>query len=153
MGRLVSALVAIVFFLGCDLGPSKAPKGADITGRYALSSSSRAMLVGKKGYTNLPEEITIDLSADGSFKITNMPDCGFEPFGEGKGIFVNAIGNWRIGDAHSWTTLLDGWPLYFASDKVNSAVVMNRASPYRIFVIVGDPDSGENLEFETANLS
>jgi hypothetical protein len=135
----------------CDRAFTQQPKTTDLTGTYQLSKRSKDWLLKRKGYNALPvSEIT--LGADYSISILNLADCATNGFGHSAGTFVSGKGNWELEKDFV------GWGLNLHIDKGGSlreAVyagpwmgIRGRSAPYRLEIAIGDPDSGETIQYE-----
>ncbi len=94
-----------------------------------------------------PVHATIDLRADGSFQVANMPDCWLDLIP--KGAVDSASGNWRIEQHQEW------WAVNLRITKRNDsaldytlqAMLRRQKPPYLLHIILGDPDSANALVF------
>jgi len=137
------------------------PRQEDMTGTYRLTPSS-ARFVKRKGYANLPD-ICIILSADGTFEMQNMPDMWHNAFGRPNRKFDSGCGTWKLDSHDAGLATHPGITLDFDDVRGFSSSVYkngfvsfgalqlkNQKKPYRLQATIGDPDSGETLEFEKA---
>ena len=64
----------------------------DLVGTYHLSSATRRRM---RGSYELSTH-SLELKADGTFVLTNMPDWWKTPFGISEGALDSAVGTWRV---------------------------------------------------------
>lgn len=86
----------------------------------------------------------IELGADGTIKLTDIPDNWRDPTGAGEGALEEFVGTWLLAQEQ------DRWGLQLRrGDWVCSDCVMvvGQRAPYRLVVGVGDPDAGLGYEF------
>jgi hypothetical protein len=98
---------------------------------------------------------SITLLGDGTIIITNIPDWWLT-FGEPQGGFDSGRGTWSIQKHQEWWALSVGFTdtTQFASltnkpgGLGTEMMLVGEKSPYKIHLIVGDPDAGRGMEFE-----
>ncbi len=154
---LRSCLLSLLLFAaGCDSYTKVRPKQADVAGVYRPTTRTDQFLRARKGYAERDTYVT--LARDQSCKISNMPDLWLDGFGESRGGFDSYKGTWRL------TKHTNGWGVYLRLSWIGGAskgqkdresilvydrmMLAGERPPYRLQFIIGDPDSGESLEFE-----
>src|SRR5436190_23649773 len=90
-----SALLILASVAACDQVLVREPKPADIAGVYRLTSGTREFLRSSKGYESIPDS-TIELGADGTLVVRDLPDCLVVDFGESHGRFLSGRGTWKM---------------------------------------------------------
>lgn len=122
----------------------------DLAGVYRLTESSRDFLRTTKHYAAIPPS-EIELRPDSTISIRNLPDCAVDGFGNSGGRFLSGAGRWRV--EHDLTaTSIDviiepGGSLKDGGYLGSWLKVRRRSPPHILQVTVGDPDSGQSLEY------
>ncbi len=121
-----------------------------VAGKYNLTSRSHELL--ENMYKNVRTS-QLELKPDGTFFINNIASI-WSPFPTAGG-FENVKGNWRVGsDQSSWVVQLSITSVKQANGKLNQqrfetyAMLIGQDSPYILHFAIGDPDSGEALQYE-----
>ena len=100
-----------------------------------------------RGKYNPTVSTKLILRADGSFEMENMPDWWKNGFGESYGGFESNSGTWKLSDGGGTCWQID---LRFPNLGRSVGLLEHRfgGKPrYVIEVILGDPDSGEEMIF------
>lgn len=130
----------VSLFIGCDRVFTSQPKPSDLVGTYILSTESAGFLAKRKSYASIPASV-IQLRADFSMSITNLADCAANGFGDSNGGFLSGEGKWSVEKEFiEWKLAVDGSVAPYVQ-------IRGRSAPYRLAVVVGDPDSGETLQY------
>jgi len=95
----------------------------------------------------------LELNPDGTFSINNIA-AAWSPFSKAEG-FENVKGNWRLGSHQDWWVVqLNVTSVKQADGHLNRqgfetyAMLIGQASPYILHFGIGDPDSGDALQYE-----
>lgn len=151
--------IGVFYYAMIVAGPNTRtePDLGDLAGTYRPTSES-IKFVKRSGYASIPN-ISIVLRDNGTFEMQNIPDMWIDDFGYSKGNFISGSGEWKldsraIGSVSHWGITIDfkykedskpaekGEGFYLMLD------LMNQEPPYIIHMTIGDPDSGEALDFE-----
>lgn len=152
MNRRMAAIGALVMLAtGCDRVFVAAPREPDLVGVYELTADSENFLREHKGYGSIPVS-AIELKSGSIISIRNLPDCAVDGFGRGAGAFLSGNGKWTVDKAFFGYGLnLDiaaggtMKPGIYAGPWVH---IRRRSSPHVLEITVGDPDSGESIQYE-----
>jgi hypothetical protein len=171
MWKQMSSLVAIVTFScallsGCRPPPLMSypwfwdftktkPKEADIAGTYKFL---KLRLPSELERAVREEDASITLLTDHTAMLANVPE--FDDFGQKLVCRLAGSANWDLDDQ---TSGAGGWSVMFrdyrpaTTPTVNecklenslwSISVLSRHAPYRLYAIVGDPDSDTGVEVQ-----
>jgi hypothetical protein len=151
LARRFLYLALIAFLGGCADGPSSAPSVEELAGSYRLDKESQVFLRDKRGYNSIPLSI-LRLHRDGSVAATSIPDAYLDGYGKGSGHFVSGVGRWNV----EKTSFGYGVTLEIARGgsmppgiyHASSIHLRGQRAPYRIEMLLGDPDSRETLTYE-----
>jgi hypothetical protein len=151
MGARILGIVASIVLVGCQYDPftevytTKQPKAEDLVGLYVPSEETKAFIANEGHYS--PAESSITLSADGSVSMTNIPDWWLTPFGESQGRFHSYHGRWTVQKHQDW------WVVGVSLDDATGTEVflIGEKAPYKIHIILGDPDGGRGMDFVRSN--
>jgi hypothetical protein len=151
---IASGCCLLIIVLGCagvggppfdeNRYPVNQPANADVEGVYHPTAATAAMIA-KGKYP--PKEIAIVLDPGGSARLQNIPDWWKDGFGHPHGGFDNWIGSWEVtqGRDGRWELLLVlADPRGFATH----VHLIRQQAPYLIGLVVGDPDSQQEMQFE-----
>jgi hypothetical protein len=141
--------VVLPLLAACDQILVREPRPADLAGVYHLTAETRTFLENEKRYANVPDS-TIELRADGSLIIRDLPDCALDGFGNAGGRFLSGHGTWTINKEFIgyglWWTILPGDSL--PAGAIGGTAIRRRSPPYELEVNVGDPDGGQRLRYQ-----
>jgi hypothetical protein len=144
-------LTVVGCLVACGDGPSSAPSVEELAGSYALDKESQVFLRDKRGYGSIPPSI-LRLNRDGSVAATSIPDAYTDGFGKGTGQFVSGVGRWKVEKSNfGYGVTLDiaqGGSMPPGIYHASSIHLSGRRAPYRIEMLLGDPDSRETLTYE-----
>ena len=159
------AMRAFVFLLmlslaGCQRDPytevysATKPATNDLVGVYTADTNTVNLIAREGHYTAAPPSIA--LLADGTIAITNIPDWWLTSFGAPHGGFDSGRGTWTVQKHQQWWGLSAGFPdtTQFSSlsnrpgGMSTEMMLVGQNPPYKIHLIVGDPDDGRGMEFE-----
>jgi hypothetical protein len=155
MLRVILCLLAVVTLTGCPGGgsmldsldyPQTEPKSQDLVGFYVPNAATQKDIRERGHY---PErDISIRLSADGTFTCTNIPDWWMASFGKSSGGLITKTGTWKpIRQQNWWVVGLDfSSPTQFVSQNT-SIFLVGRKPPFVLRIILGDPDEGRVMDF------
>jgi hypothetical protein len=148
-GRRVILCIFVLLVTSCgeaaryyDLTRTQ-PEQSDLVGVWVPDKMTREFMRIKGGYDANPGTKLI-LEDSGELKVVNMPDWWNDGFGTSHGNMQSEQGRWRLyqsSGSKSWEitiTLPSG-------TKFMSLLGQN--PPYRMFLYIGDPDSGEVMTF------
>ena len=127
--------------------PGIKPAEQDIVGIWQLTQGSLESMK-EEGYTISTH--TLEFKADGTFRMTNLPDLVWH-FGTVGGKFESGSGNWSIekdinGD---WCIELSFTELNGATENLRTEFYLyGKKPPYLIYDYIGDPDDGWILTYE-----
>ncbi len=93
---------------------------------------------------------TLTLRADQTFEVTNLPSFDME--GERQSCEWNGVGRWTLHRSSLGLLLTDSSRAHgkincSEGTQDNSFVVLGQQPPYKLYLVIGDPDSGEGLDF------
>jgi hypothetical protein len=133
----------------------KRPK-TDLCGTYVPDAATRELIAQVGHYPAAPTSIT--LLADGFLSIANVPDWWNTPFGESQGEFDSGTGGWNLQQHQQWWAISAhfGTTAHFASLQFRTDsfatefMLVGQRPPYKLHLVVGDPDAGRAMEFERA---
>ena len=118
------------------------PIKADLIGAWTPTPSSIKEMRERGKYEISRHEL--NLHADGSFSMTNMPDWWQDPRGESGRGFKSGLGTWGIYNDHGdWVVTLD-----FADHFRAMVHLRHQKPPYLMHVMLGDPDTGHAMLLE-----
>jgi hypothetical protein len=135
--------VAIVEWLPIDMAVMDEPQAADMAGTYHLTLDSQDFLRKVKHYATIPPS-TIELRANGTLAIKDMPDCIQTEWGDPAGTFLSGSGTWTVGE--EWP----GFGLRVRPEGDGPApwiFIRGFRQPYRLEIDIGDPDNGETITY------
>jgi hypothetical protein len=145
------SIVSAIALTGCDRVLVGRPATDDLIGKYSLTEASETFLRSHKGYSAVPSSF-IELRPDFSVSIRNLPDCATDGFGTSKGGFLSGDGRWQLEKAFlGYGLTLDirgGGSLKPGSYGGPWLAIRRRSSPHILELTVGDPDSGESIQYE-----
>ena len=150
----------LLILAGCQRDPytvvysTKRPSTNDLIGVYTADTNTLAFIAKEGHYSVASPSIT--LMGDGTIVITNIPDWWLTSFGAPRGGFDSGLGTWTIQKLQEWWGLSVGFPdtTQFASlsnkpSGMNTEMMLvGERPPYKIHLIVGDPDDGKGMQFE-----
>jgi hypothetical protein len=138
-------------FFQQDMAAMERPQIAELAGTYRLTNQSASSLRSwthwNKRYRSVPSS-TIELRADGTVAIVNMPDCAVTGWDESNGEFLSGEGSWRVSE--------EGMGYYLEVDTSrgpNSGSISpwtrirGFEKPYYLQMIIGDPDNGDTIDY------
>jgi hypothetical protein len=135
------------------------PNEPDIVGKYKIL---KLRLPSKLEDSVRERDATITLQADHTAVLTDVPN--FDDFGEKLVCRLSGSAHWELYDQ---TANLGGWSVLFQSynpatkptakecELENSSwsiLILSKHAPYRLYAIVGDPDSDTGVEYKWASL-
>jgi hypothetical protein len=156
-------LTATLFFLlllilpGCPANldppryPTTAPATSDLVGTYRPTAETTTLNLTVGKYP--PTDSFIELRADGTFTIHNIPDWWRTDFGKPTGGFDHGTGTWKTAKQQSWWYLELEFPdrKAFATPTpgtlITGANLIGQTPPYDLNLTIGDPDTGRELRF------
>lgn len=137
--------------LGACSEPLSPPSLGDLPGSYQLSDASARFLQQEKHYPAIPHA-EIRVNKDRTVAIVSMPDVYVDRRGEGSGGFVSGTGRWQVEqfeDDYGLTLVIDpGGSMPPSVYDGSSVRIVGERPPYRLQVVLGDPDTEESLTFE-----
>lgn len=122
-------------------------------GVYVADTNTMDLITGEGHYKPVSPSIT--LFPDGAIVITNIPDW-WNTFGQACGGFDSGRGFWRVEKHRDWWAVLGCFTntaqfasLTNKSERFGSDMMLiGEKPPYKIHLIIGDPDEGRGMEFE-----
>jgi hypothetical protein len=149
--RALALITSLSVLSACSDRPSSPPDVTDLVGTYELTQRSRDFLRTEKSFEASPQSLSRRL-ADRNVLLEDIPDVYINPFGESKGASVSGRGTWEIeDDGYDYGLTLSisaGGSMPRAIYHGSSILIRGRTPPYRIEMILGDPDSNEWLIYE-----
>ena len=152
LGASIQVPKDLQYFFETDMAVMERPEMADLAGTYHLTDDSMSFLGSfshwDERYRSVPPS-TIELRADGTVGIVNMPDCAWTGWEESSGEFFTGSGSWVLSE--EWRgygvdidTSRDG----SGSGSISPWMrVRGFDKPYFLEIVIGDPDNGETLEY------
>jgi hypothetical protein len=150
------------FLVGCQRDPwadrflRRQPQERDLVGTYRIDSDTLARRISVPMSTtalSISRDSAIVLSADHKAKFSQVPEI-HPPATQS--CLVNGSGSWELGrnDAYSVVNVqiqrnvdrpsVDGCePTYYGQ-----LMLYGKQSPYKLHITIGDPDSGDAMQFE-----
>jgi hypothetical protein len=136
------------------------PRREDLVGAWVPIAQTRRAVAEKGKYP--PAETVVTLAADGSFRADNIPDWWNTSFGKPAGKFDSGSGKWSVrpqlhaspGPQGSWRVELhfDSTAEFHSAEPgpglLKQALLVGYQPPYLLQFFVGDPDSGNAMNFE-----
>jgi hypothetical protein len=120
----------------------KPPRKEDLTGVWTPDRDTLSVLERVGGY-KITTDIRIVLHSDGKLEILNMPDWwGVNGSGESRKGFRSSSGTWEITQRNNYVTIGIDY-----SDGYTELDLLNDSPPYKIELIVGDPDQHRSMVF------
>lgn len=152
--RALIIIMAASFFLACrgNLGSpgytTVEPKKSDLVGTWIPDQATLEDMKKRGGYdTSLPTRLV--LKSDGSLEIANMPDWWEIPFGTSRRAMASHSGSWSI--YHDYPDYPDQpccWTIAVKySNRARFLKLLGNKPPHKIEIILGDPDSGNEMIF------
>ena len=131
------------------------PKDAEIVGAYRIL---KLRLPSELSRSVRERNARITLNADHTAVLADVPE--FDGFGEKLQCRLSGAATWRLDERWGWSIVFQNYhaaskPTTRDCDYENNSiwgiVVLSRHPPYRLYAIVGDPDSDTGVEFERAD--
>lgn len=133
------------------------PKESDMVGTYNILKLRLPATA-----SGVDKDARIILRTDGSAVFSNVPE--FDDFGQKVVCGLSGTATWKLDDkinsGWGWSVAFQDYrpttkPIARECDLGNSIfggiLVLSRHAPYRLYKIVGDPDSDTGVEFERAD--
>lgn len=113
--------------------PSHSPAESDLVGRYV---ETKRVWDGKDDHV----KATLELRIDGTMIVRGLPDDRITNV-------CNLSGTWRVDDqVIDLNFISDGTPGACGSESMaGNPQIAGRSSPYKLYWVLGDPDSGTGL--------
>jgi hypothetical protein len=122
------------------------PAESDIVGTWRPTADTLKDIRGRGHYPVATHEI--NLRADHTFSMRNMPDWWSNGFGESHGQFESGDGTWQF---EAGKDVWQIWVVRLHFPSVTTWINLYRQRPpYLIFIRVGDPNNGDAMFFERA---
>jgi hypothetical protein len=162
--RVLCAVLTVVTLVGCQYDPwagrflTRQPAEQNVVGYYAVDQASLLRTI-KLPRTESPIKINptarIHLAADHKAEFVDVP-------GELDGFLcsVTGRGTWRLGKNNNFIVvvaqIVDEEPSSrckgtFTANYGNEFALYGDKPPYRLHLTIGDPDSGDAVQFERRN--
>jgi hypothetical protein len=145
----IGVVVALLFLCACQYDPytfsyaTSKPVPKEIVGHWIATEATLHDLA--SGPYNHARPV-IDISEDGSIRMTDIPDTWRADFGKGGGKIETFIGTWQLEKQQdSW------WGLDLQNDDWacgGCLMVLGEKSPRTLVLRFGDPDEGRGYEFQ-----
>ena len=120
----------------------KPPKKEDLVGVWTPDKETLSVLARIGGY-KITAGIQIVLHNDGKLEMLNMPDWwGGSGNGESRKGFKSYSGTWEVSQRNNYITIGIDY-----SDGYTELDLLNDSPPYKIELIVGDPDENRSMIF------
>ena len=141
-------VVGLLFLAACQFDPytltyaTSKPDPREIIGHWVATDATLHDLARGPYQKARP---VIDVSEDGSIRMTDIPDTWRADFGEGAGMLETFAGTWQLyKQQDSWWGLdlrREGWGC------AGCLMVLGQKSPRKLVLRIGDPDEGRGYEF------
>ena len=146
MGNHTIQVLAILalFVPGCGVPHFQGVE--EFVGTWVATSESLARLPNAPG-----NNCVMDLRADGSCRVGNLPDLAYHTTDRVKGAFASGTGKWRLSASAGEQVLLCELIDFPGSDTGHSIIevrIRKVGSDLRLFFFIGDPDERNVFEFE-----
>lgn len=136
----------------------KQPRNSDMVGTYKILELRLPSTI-----TGIDKGARITLKSDGTAELFSFPE--FDLFGQERVCSLSGTASWKLDDkANSgwgWSVALQDYrqttkPIARECDlgtysTFEAFLVLSRHAPYRLYKIVGDPDSNTGIEFGRAD--
>jgi hypothetical protein len=137
--------VFLCFACGCNPGApgytTEEPNKNDLVGTWTPDQATLEDMKKRGGY-DITKVTMLVIKSDGSLEIINMPDWWEAPFGDSQGRMGSHSGSWSIyNDSMCWTVAIK------YSDRASFLNLIGNKPPYKMEIILGDPDSGHSMIF------
>jgi hypothetical protein len=147
---LSAMAVSLSMASACDQILVREPRVEDLAGRYVITQESREFLKKDKGYASVPDA-TIELRADRTITLRDMPDCVVDDFDYAHR-FLSGHGTWTLEKAFVGY----GLDLIIAKGETFPeggysgpwVTIRRRSAPYELELTIGDPDSGQTIRLQ-----
>ena len=157
VGGFLALLSLLLVIPGCQYDPyassftTTKPKDADLVGTYTLTEHSSWLVKERGGYGKQSASITI--GDDGTLRFTDVPDWWSESAGKPGGQYDNAPGHWKVERRQKQWWMLSasfekGALARWARGFIAQVQLVGEKPPYMLHLTIGDPDSGEAMQFE-----
>lgn len=147
---LAAIAISLSTASACDQVLVREPRVADLTGRYVITQASREFLTKEKGYASALDS-TIELRADHTVTLRNLPDCLVEIF-DYHHRFLSGHGTWSLEKAFVGygldLVIVKGETLPEGGYSGPFVTIRRRSPPYELELTIGDPDTGESIRFQ-----
>ena len=144
-------LLITLFVVACTSHPSEKPSVAEMVGTYEMDEKSVAMLRSEKGYSTTDRSPSIQLLADGSLVIKDLPDCYTDGFGQSHGKYYQGNGKWKIEESDSGfgvsLAIAPGGSLASGIYHASTIIIVGKKPPYSLWFGIGDPDQDEFITY------
>lgn len=157
-------VLSCVLLVGCQYDPwadnflTAQPAEKDVVGNYAVDADSqkREIRLPHKGTLPIDHSAQIVLSPDHRARFVHVPDerLGFprEPERE-EACSITGQGSWHLGKNDSFSIVIAS----IVNEEPNSPckgefgyelMLYGKKPPYKLHITMGDPDSGDAVQFE-----
>jgi len=156
--RSAASVVSLMLLTGCQYNPWAArfltaqPSEQDVVGTYVIDADSQKRgikLPQSNGIFPIDHSAQIVLSGDHKAQFIHVP----EDYRGGAGCSVTGRGSWRLGKNDSFSVVRasiineePGSPC--KGDFAYELMLYGKKSPYKLHITIGDPDSGDAVQFE-----
>jgi hypothetical protein len=125
--------------------PTNQPAVADLVGHYQPTAATKELITSQGHYP--ARDISIVLERNGTLRFQNIPDWWQEGHGKSGGKFDSWTGTWEVAKHdHGW------WELSVLLSNPGGVAthvdLIGQHAPYRLALVVGDPDAGREMQFE-----
>jgi hypothetical protein len=135
--------ILVLLMSGCGVAR---PLGVEeFKGTWVATSSSLSKL------PEAPHNCVMELRADGSCLVENLPDLAYQTPDHAKGVFASGTGKWWVSAIAGEQVLrceLRKLPDSITGDTIIEVRIRQVRSGLRLFFFIGDPDEGNLFEFE-----
>ena len=117
------------------------PNKNDLVGTWVPNQGTLEDMKKRGGY-DISTVTNLVLKRDGSLEIANMPDWWESPFGASQKTMASHSGSWDLySDSPCWVVAIK------YSDRASFLSLLGNEPPYKMEIILGDPDSGHSMIF------
>jgi hypothetical protein len=159
----VTAIGSICFWLsGCQFDPwadgflKKPPAESDLVGTYRIDADTLSRRISfPTSASTLPigKDAEISLTADHNVQFFRVPEFDYVTM---KSCVISGAGTWRLGRNDSYVVVdvqiqrpdyrpsIDGCGAAYGEELM----LYGKKPPFKLHITIGDPDSGDALQFE-----
>jgi hypothetical protein len=156
--RMAMLMLSFVLLVGCQYDPwadrflTAQPAEKDVVGRYVIDADSKKRTIKlPMSHSTFPigHSAKIVLSADYKAEFIHVP----EDYNGEAACSVTGRGSWRLGKNDSFSVVRasivnEGPNSQCKGDFAYELMLYGKKAPYKLHITIGDPDSGDAVQFE-----